>query len=153
MLSQTVAAPEVVAKFKWLGLFSEELQVPAKVNTALDALCFLFERSLVYADGEKDMLVMRHTFEVEYGPADRETITSTMIDFGQQPNGYSSMARTVTLPVAAAVVGFLSRWFFFLFELLFFLSVLLLVMSDYGSFSCVLIGLLCLYSVLCWMVV
>lgn len=93
----------IMQKFEFLGLFSSELRVPEKVNTALDALCFLFERSLQYAHGEKDMIVMRHTFEVEYSLSHRETLQSTLIDQGLQPDGYSSMARTVTLPVAAAI--------------------------------------------------
>ena len=36
----------------------------AGVDTALDALCHQCVNKLVYADKEKDMIVMRHTFEV-----------------------------------------------------------------------------------------
>jgi hypothetical protein len=54
-----------------------------------------------YAEGERDMLVLQHTFVAEF--ADRtEHITSTMIDFGI-PGGDSSMNRTVGLPAAVGV--------------------------------------------------
>jgi hypothetical protein len=57
-----------------------------------------------YEEGEQDMIAMRHRFEVEYSRTNRTTLTSTLIDFGQQDKGgNSSMARTVALPLAAAV--------------------------------------------------
>lgn len=94
----------IVSQLEWLGLFSEE-KVPAGVNTSLDVLCTLTQEKLVYLDKEKDMIVMRHEFEIEYEPGRREFRTSTLIDYGQQdlPNGNSSMARTVCLPLAVAV--------------------------------------------------
>jgi saccharopine dehydrogenase-like NADP-dependent oxidoreductase len=53
-----------------------------------------------YGEGERDMLVLQHTFVAVF--SDRtEHITSTMIDFGI-PGGDSSMNRTVGLPAAVA---------------------------------------------------
>jgi len=86
-------------------------------------MCYLFVCHLQYSPGETDMIVMKHTFEVEYNDklSHRETITSTLIDIGQQNKninsnnnsknntsdgtlaGFSSMARTVSLPVAIAI--------------------------------------------------
>ena len=75
----------MVAKLDWLGLFSQDLKVPEKVNvrhkffitslpscvqpcvdlqTALDAVCNLWELKMQYEPNEKDMIVMKHTFEV-----------------------------------------------------------------------------------------
>jgi saccharopine dehydrogenase (NADP+, L-glutamate forming)/spermidine synthase len=54
-----------------------------------------------YGEGERDMLVLQHTFMAEFADR-REYITSTMIDFGI-PGGDSSMNRTVGLPAAVGV--------------------------------------------------
>lgn len=59
------------------------------------------EEKMQYAPGEQDMLLMRHTFTVEYPSGRKETIKSTLIDYGI-PHGDSSMSRTVSLPVAVA---------------------------------------------------
>ena len=45
------------------------------------------------------MIVLRHEFTAAYPDGKKEAITSTLIDFGI-PGGDSSMARTVSLPVA-----------------------------------------------------
>jgi saccharopine dehydrogenase-like NADP-dependent oxidoreductase len=93
----------VIDKLVWIGLLDADRKVPDGTNTVLDALCVLFQEKLVYTDGEQDMIVMRHRFEIEHKNGDRQTRTSTMINVGQQPDGFSSMSRTVSLPVAAAV--------------------------------------------------
>lgn len=50
------------------------------------------------------MLILKHSFEIEYpGDGWRETRESVMLDFGMQPKGHSSMARTVSLPLAVAI--------------------------------------------------
>ncbi len=55
-----------------------------------------------YSAGERDMLLMKHTFIAEYPEGKKEKITCTLIDYGL-PNGDSSMARTVSLPVAVSI--------------------------------------------------
>ncbi|MFW9973672.1 MAG: saccharopine dehydrogenase C-terminal domain-containing protein [Candidatus Thorarchaeota archaeon] len=89
----------IITRLEWLGLFEEKL-IPSGINTVLDALCHLFEEKLLYAPGERDMIVMHHEFIVDY-PNKKQKITSTLIDYGI-PNGDSSMSRTVALPVAIA---------------------------------------------------
>jgi hypothetical protein len=64
------------------------------------------------------MIVMRHTFEVDYGNGRRVTKRSTLIDYGLQPEGYSSMARTVSLPLAVAIVSSHSCFLYFLTSVL-----------------------------------
>jgi saccharopine dehydrogenase (NADP+, L-glutamate forming)/spermidine synthase len=59
----------ILERFEWIGMFDSELKVP-KVKTALDFMCWLFQRKLVYKNGEKDMIVMRHTFEVRFDLSD-----------------------------------------------------------------------------------
>ena len=53
-----------------------------------------------FLEGERDMLAMKHEFVVEY-PDRSVQMVSTLVDFGI-PGGDSSMARTVSLPVAIA---------------------------------------------------
>jgi saccharopine dehydrogenase-like NADP-dependent oxidoreductase/alanine dehydrogenase len=97
---------EIIKKFQWLGLFDNKLTVPATLSTYtnLDVICFLFEQKLQYAEGEQDAIVMKHTFDIEYSNSDREQWTSVLIHLGEQnKKGNSSMAITVSLPVAIAI--------------------------------------------------
>jgi saccharopine dehydrogenase-like NADP-dependent oxidoreductase len=90
--------PEI-ARMVWLGLFgSDPLPGP---NAPVDILTARMLEKMSYNPGERDMLVLQHTFMAEY-PDRREHITSTMIDFGI-PGGDSSMNRTVGLPAAVGV--------------------------------------------------
>ncbi len=86
-----------LANLEWLGLFSDE-KVSAQNNT-LDVLSDRLQEKLAFRDGERDLLVLRHRFHVEEKDGRRTTITSTLIDYGI-PHGDSSMARTVSLPMA-----------------------------------------------------
>jgi len=90
----------VINNLDWLGLFSSD-QLP-DCDSKLDVLSHRLLEKLTYKDGEKDMLVLRHSFEVENRDDTRQTITSTLIDYGI-PYGDSSMARTVSLPLAVGV--------------------------------------------------
>jgi saccharopine dehydrogenase-like NADP-dependent oxidoreductase len=94
-------------RFEWLGLFSDD-PLP-EAPTILDALTALMLEKMPYAEGERDMIVLHHEFVGTF-PDKRELITSTMIDHGI-PGGYSSMARTVSLPCAIGVNMILSGTF------------------------------------------
>ncbi len=87
------------SNMEWLGLLGgDELPGP---SAPVDILTARMLEKMSYAEGERDMLVLQHTFVAEF--ADRtEHITSTMIDYGI-PGGDSSMNRTVGLPAAVAV--------------------------------------------------
>ncbi len=89
--------PEV-AGMEWVGLLSNEPIPDAKAP--VDILTARMLDTMSYAEGERDMLVLQHTFVAEY-PDRREKIISTMVDFGI-PGGDSSMNRTVGLPAAVA---------------------------------------------------
>ncbi|MGD2087906.1 MAG: saccharopine dehydrogenase C-terminal domain-containing protein [Candidatus Aminicenantes bacterium] len=91
---------EVIKRLEWLGLFSDE-PVPDYDNH-LDILSERLQEKLYYKEGERDMLILRHKFIVENKDKSRDMITSTMVDFGI-PNGDTSMARTVSLPLAIGV--------------------------------------------------
>ncbi len=90
--------PEL-SKIEWLGLLAGD---PLPAPTApVDILTARMLEKMSYDGGERDMLVLQHTFIAEYGDRSEKT-TSTMIDFGI-PGGDSSMNRTVGLPAAVAV--------------------------------------------------
>jgi saccharopine dehydrogenase-like NADP-dependent oxidoreductase len=88
-----------IRRFEWLGLFSET-PLPA-ADTIVDALTALMLEKMPYAEGERDMIVLYHEFIGAFD-GEVEHITSTMIDFGI-PGGFTSMARTVSLPCAIGV--------------------------------------------------
>jgi len=88
-----------IADIEWLGLLgSDPLPGP---DAPVDILTARMLEKMSYNEGERDMLVLQHTFMAEYTDR-REYITSTMIDFGI-PGGDSSMNRTVGLPAAVGV--------------------------------------------------
>ncbi len=91
---------EIMKRFEWLGLFSNE-KVPEHDNV-LDILSDLLQEKLVYKDDEKDMIILQHKFTVENADNSKTLITSTLIDFGLALKE-SSMARTVSLPLAIGV--------------------------------------------------
>jgi saccharopine dehydrogenase (NADP+, L-glutamate forming) len=93
------ARSEIIKRLEWLGLFSDE-PLP-EAGSYLDVLSARMQEKLFYKDGEKDMLILRHRFIVENKDKTQDMITSTLIDFGI-PFGDSSMARTVSLPMAIA---------------------------------------------------
>lgn len=89
----------IMKRLDWLGLFGDET-IPDS-GSYLDVLSARLQQKLYFKEGEKDMLILRHRFIVENKDKSRDLITSTLIDFGI-PFGDSSMARTVSLPMAIA---------------------------------------------------
>ena len=91
---------DIVKRLEWLGLFSEE-QVP-EFDNRLDILSYLLEKKLIFKDDERDMIILQHKFTVENADKSKDLITSTLIDYGEALKE-SSMARTVSLPLAIGV--------------------------------------------------
>jgi saccharopine dehydrogenase (NADP+, L-glutamate forming) len=89
---------DVIDRLDWLGLFSDAPVVPAKAP-AIEVLAVLMADRLKYAPGERDMVVLQHSFLASFPGKGQERIVSTLIDFGL-PGGDTSMARTVGLPAA-----------------------------------------------------
>jgi len=90
----------VLDRFEWLGLFSNEpLPTTSQETTPLDILAARMGEKMPYKEGERDMIVLLHQFVARFPGQPDEKISSTLIDFGQ-PDGDSSMARTVSLPAA-----------------------------------------------------
>jgi len=89
---------DLIQRLEWLGLL-EESPLPVANGSALDILGAKMLERLQYETGERDMIILQHTFEASYQDGKKEKITSTLVDYGI-PGGDSSMARTVGLPAA-----------------------------------------------------
>ncbi|KAG0033716.1 saccharopine dehydrogenase (NADP+, L-glutamate-forming) [Podila clonocystis] len=89
----------IIKGMKWLGMFSET-PVHRRGNY-LDTLCATLEDKMMYAKGERDMVMLQHKFEVELKDGTRQTRTSTVLEYGN-PDGASAMARLVGMPCGVA---------------------------------------------------
>lgn len=89
---------DIIRRFEWLSLLSDD-PLPVTTGSALEILGSKMLEKLQYEQGERDMIILQHTFIASYKDGKREKITSTLIDFGL-PDGDTSMARTVGLPAA-----------------------------------------------------
>jgi len=98
---------QAVEGFRWLGLL-EDTPIPDDAGSALQVLAARMQAKLQYREGERDMIVLQHQFEVDYPDGGQEGISSALVDFGI-PGGDSAMARTVGLPVAVAAKLILER--------------------------------------------
>ncbi len=90
----------VIKALDWLGLFDTSTQQIQK-PTAIDVLAELMNRKMGYRKGERDMVALQHRFRAIFSDHEEE-IRSTLFDYGI-PNGTSSMARTVSSPMAISV--------------------------------------------------
>jgi saccharopine dehydrogenase-like NADP-dependent oxidoreductase len=88
-------------RLAWLGLFDDR-PIPFAQGTSRDVIHFLFDEKLVFAPGEKDLVVLKDEIvavDPATGAASRHR--SILIDFGLD-DGTSSVARTTGLPPAIA---------------------------------------------------
>ena len=90
----------VIGKLEWLGLFEDEA-LPTKEAAPITLMANRMWERMQFAPGERDMIVLQHTFEVAW-PDRKERIVSTLVDYGI-PHGDTAMARTVALPAAIGV--------------------------------------------------
>lgn len=97
--ANTAIPVEVRDVLDWLGLTGVE----DYDETASAYLLARFQSrpELAYAPGERDLVVMRHTFDVTYPHRPVERIISSLVAVGE-PNGLSAMASTVGLTCAVS---------------------------------------------------
>ena len=89
---------DIIERLEWLGLLSDN-PLALERGSALDIIAARMQEKLQYEKGERDMIILQHTFIASYPGEKKEKIISTLIDFGI-PEGDTSMARTVGLPAA-----------------------------------------------------
>ena len=87
-------------RIKWLGLLDDEL-IPFDKGTNLDVLMDRMLTKMVYAPGEKDMIILHIEIIAEFDGGIIEKRTATMNVKGD-PDGDTAMSRAVALPVAIA---------------------------------------------------
>jgi len=97
----TAEKQRILAGLRWIGLFSDENIIPR--GNPLDTLCATLESKMQYEEGERDMVMLQHKFEIENADGTKETRTSTLVEYGD-PKGYSAMAKLVGVPCAVAVL-------------------------------------------------
>ena len=95
----------IYKKLDWLGIFSE---VSMKMKNASPAqiLQSILEAKWELGVKDKDMIVMQHQFEYIIN-GEKKKLNSSLLVFGETPR-YTSMAKTVGLPVAIATKLILS---------------------------------------------
>ncbi|MBW0488195.1 hypothetical protein O181_027910 [Austropuccinia psidii MF-1] len=94
----------ILAGLKWIGVFSDE-KVVSRGNI-LDTLCASLETKMQYEKDERDMVALQHKFEIEWMDGRKETLTSTLLEYGapfHSGSGPSAMAKLVGVPCGIAV--------------------------------------------------
>ncbi|KAJ1735545.1 saccharopine dehydrogenase (NADP+, L-glutamate-forming) [Coemansia biformis] len=94
------ARRRIIHGIKWLGITSPAIQA-AKRGSYLDVLCARLEELMMYGEGERDMIVLQHKFEVENKDGSHNTRTSVTLMYGE-PDGFQAMATTVGVPCGIA---------------------------------------------------
>ena len=89
-----------IQRMEWLGLYDEK-PLPFDRASARDVVTLLFDEKLVFAPGERDLVVLCDEITATYPDGRRELRKSVLIDFGI-PGKWSSIARTTGLPPAIA---------------------------------------------------
>jgi saccharopine dehydrogenase-like NADP-dependent oxidoreductase len=85
-------------RMKWLGLFDKE-PIPLDKGTNLDVLLHKMLEKMVYAPGEKDMIILHIEIVAEFEGGIIEKRIATMNVKGD-PDGETAMSRAVALPTA-----------------------------------------------------
>jgi saccharopine dehydrogenase (NADP+, L-glutamate forming) len=91
----------MIAKIDWLGMFEDE-PIPRDSGAPIEVLADRMWERMQFGPGERDMIVLQHTFEADIPGEGRERIVSTLVAYGE-PDGDTAMARTVALPAAIGV--------------------------------------------------
>ncbi|GAB6020684.1 hypothetical protein CHUAL_003353 [Chamberlinius hualienensis] len=82
-----------------LGLLSDE--PIEKLSTPIDTLTNYMHKKLSYAEGERDIVIMRHEIEIQWPNLRKECRSVNLVAYGD-PHGYSAMAKTVGYPAGIA---------------------------------------------------
>jgi saccharopine dehydrogenase-like NADP-dependent oxidoreductase len=98
---------DVIQRFEWLGLFSEE-PVAFERGSRVDVLVDLMLRHMSYVPGERDMIIVHDEISAEFPgagaanrPARSQIRSASMVVEGVS-HGDSAMSRAVSLPAAIA---------------------------------------------------
>jgi saccharopine dehydrogenase-like NADP-dependent oxidoreductase len=90
----------VMKRLVWAGLFSGA-PIGDTTVAPIDVLSARLAATMAYAEGERDMIVLRHEFGTVDEAGRPQNTVATLIAYGE-PSRDSAMARTVSLPAAVA---------------------------------------------------
>jgi len=91
---------EILEKISWTGILGNS-PLPMLKGSPAEILQAILEIKWQLQQGDKDMIIMQHQFEIETSMGVKK-ITSSLIDIGVDQD-YTAMAKTVGLPLAVAV--------------------------------------------------
>ena len=91
----------VIARLRWLGLLSAAIDHDLR-NTR-EALARQMQNKMAYGPSERDLVVMRHQFDVQPQTGTLRRIVASLVVFGNAQE--TAMAVTVGLPVAIVARG------------------------------------------------
>lgn len=92
----------ILQKFASLGMLSAEEPV-AQAGSLMRSLSALLETKCQFQDGEVDLVLLQHTFEVIRADGREETIVAMLEEYGDRHGGPSAMAKLVGVPCGLAV--------------------------------------------------
>ena len=93
-----------IKNLEWIGIMSDE-KIPENIpNTCVDVLCSLAQPKMKYKDGERDMVILKNTYDILYKKDGwREKRQSLMINYGDTPKPGWTLPQGVALPLAVAI--------------------------------------------------
>lgn len=91
----------IMDKLKWLGLFDNKV-IGENVKSSTEVMQKILNEKLPLPAGKRDMVILMHILEAEFPNTNtRKKYVSTLVDYGE-PNGITSIAKTVGAPAAIA---------------------------------------------------
>ena len=90
----------VIERLRFAGLLDDEV-MPGGSASSLDRVAGRLNERLALEPGERDLVILRHELTAEWPDRPRERRVSLLVEHGE-PHGATAMARTVSLPSAAA---------------------------------------------------
>lgn len=94
-----------IKALEWLGVFDKK-PIGRVEDSPFEVISDLMIEKMWLGEDEKDLVALQHFILASYPDGRKEVIKSSMLDFGS-PSTDTSIARTVTLPAAIAVVKIL----------------------------------------------
>lgn len=91
----------IMDKLKWLGLFDNKI-IGGNIKTSAGVMQKILSDKLPLPKGERDMVILMHELVAEFPKENKKRkYISTLVDYGE-PNGITSIAKTVGAPAAIA---------------------------------------------------
>ncbi len=88
-------------RLRWLGIFDTKKKVGLKNASPAQILQQLLKEKWVFAEDDRDMIVMQHQFGFESEDGHKKKLLSSMVVEGED-HVHTAMSKTVGLPVAIA---------------------------------------------------